>query len=215
MSYETRDCIRLIEIVTEEQQQLNKVYNKFNNFVKSEMNEKLRHKTVHIKNGLSNKRHRAKKAYWSENLSVLWNDYVDAERQASHAYGREKQRLRAVVHSRRDELNRGVQAANRRHWRQMQENLLQLQTDNPKEYWKFIGNLGIAKEQSNCIPWEAITPEEVVITDPDLVLQQWKNDFQWLLNINDENVVQEPVDTGLEDIISLEEIKLAVRLAKC
>ncbi len=68
----------------------------------------------------------------------------------------------------------------------MQQNLLQLQRDNPKEYWKFIGNLGIAKERSNRIPWEVITPEEVVITDPDLVLQQWKNDFQGLLNSNDE-----------------------------
>ncbi len=112
------------------------------------MNKKLSHKNVHIKNGLSNKRHRVKKAYWSENLSVLWNSYVDAERQASHAYGWEKQCLRALVCSQRDELDRGIQAAKRRHWRQMQENLLQLQTDNPKECWKFIGNLGIAKEWS-------------------------------------------------------------------
>ncbi len=85
-----QDCIRLIEIGTEEQQQLNEVYDKFSNFVKSEMNEKLSHKTVHIKNGLSNKRRKVKKAYWSENLSVIWNAYVDAERQASHAYGWEK-----------------------------------------------------------------------------------------------------------------------------
>ncbi len=137
---------------TGEQQQLNEVYDKFSNFIKSEMNEKLSHKIVHIKNGLSNKRHIVKKAYWSENLSVLWNAYVDAERQASHAYGWEKQCLREVVHSWRDELDCCVQAAKKRHWRQMQENLLQLQTDNPKEYWKFIGNLGIAKERSNRIP---------------------------------------------------------------
>ncbi len=66
----------------------------------------------------------------------------------------------------------------------------------------------------------------MVITDPDLVLQRWKSDFQGLLNSNDDNVIQEPeldppppepppVDTDLEDIISLEEVKLAVRLAKC
>ncbi len=35
-------------------------------------------------------------------------------------------------------------------------------------------------------------PEGVIITDPDLVLQQWKNYFQRLLNSNDKNVVQEP-----------------------
>ncbi len=85
-----------------------------------------------------------------------------------------------------------MQAAKRQHWCQMKENLLQLQTDNPNEYWKFIGNLGIAKERSNHIPWEVITPEGVVITDPDLVLQWWKSDFQGLLNNNDGNIVQEP-----------------------
>ncbi len=83
------------------------------------MNEKLSHKTVHIKNGLSNKRRTVKKAYWSENLSVLWNAYVDAERLARHAYGWEKQCLRAVVCSRRDELDHGVQASKRQHWHQM------------------------------------------------------------------------------------------------
>ncbi len=97
-----------------------------------------------------------------------------------------------MVCSQRDELDHGVQAAKRWHWRQMQENLLQLQTDNPKEYWKFIGNLGVEKERSNCIPWEIITTEGVVIIDPDLVLQQWKGDFQGLLNSNDEDVIQEP-----------------------
>ncbi len=62
----------------------------------------------------------------------------------------------------------------------------------------------------------------MVIADPDLVLQQWKSDFQGLHNSNDDDVVQEPeldspppVDTTLEDSISLEEIKLAVHLAKC
>ncbi len=71
-----QDCIRLtIEIGTEEQQQLNEVYDKFSNFVKSEMIEKLSHKTVHIKNGLSNKRCSVKKAYWSENHSVLWKRF--------------------------------------------------------------------------------------------------------------------------------------------
>ncbi len=49
-----QDCIRLFEIGTEEQQQLNEGYDKFCNFVKSII-----------------KLYTLKKAYWSENLSVL------------------------------------------------------------------------------------------------------------------------------------------------
>ncbi len=46
---------RLIEIETEEQHQLNEVYEKFSDFVKSEMNEKLSPKLYTLKMGLVTK----------------------------------------------------------------------------------------------------------------------------------------------------------------
>ena len=219
------EYISIIENRVLNQERLNEMFDGFCNCVKSEMNEKLSHRTVRVVNGLSNKRRRVKKPYWTDDLSMLWNRYAEAEKKASQANGREKQRLRAVARGYRDALDRNVQAAKRKYWREMQDSLLKLQTENPKEYWRFIGKIGVAQERSNRIPWEVIDADGVVKSDPDSVIKRWKNDFEKLLN-SDEDSAQEPeldppppepppVDTGLDNSISLQEVQLAVRVAKC
>ncbi len=42
-----------------------------------------------------NKKSKLKKPYWNDTLDGAWNAYAAADKQASHAYGRSKQKLRA------------------------------------------------------------------------------------------------------------------------
>ncbi len=56
---------------------------------------KLDYKTVTISHGLSNKRKRVKKLWWTDKLTELWNISCDAESKWSKAVGIEHIRLKA------------------------------------------------------------------------------------------------------------------------
>ena len=217
-------CINRLEMNEQQQVTLNTVYDQFCDIVKLEMDSKLHHRTVHIDSGLTQKRRRVKKPYWSDELDGLWKAYSDAARKANRAHGREKQRLREEARSRRQILDRQVQSAKRRYWRQMQDTLLNMQSDNPKEYWNYIGKLGVGSERKKNVPWEVLDAEGNSVNDHVSVLQKWKDDFSQLLN-SDENEYVVPVpdttppepntiETGLDDDISLAEVKESLVRAK-
>ncbi|VDI43282.1 Hypothetical predicted protein [Mytilus galloprovincialis] len=54
--------------------------------------------------------------------------------------------------------------------------------DNPKEFWRKIGKIGIGAERQRNIPMEINLEDGSVSTDPISVLNKWKNDFSSVEN---------------------------------
>ena len=76
---------------------------------------------------------------------------------------------------------------------------MNLQSNHPKDYWKYIGSLGVKQERSVHIPWEVSLEDGTVTNDRDLVLGKWRSDFESLHN---PEIDVEPQDTPPPDGIS-------------
>ena len=59
-----------------------------------------------------------------------------------------------------------------------------LNTDNPKEFWRRIGEIGMANERKPQIPLEVIDDAGNLLTNKKDVIDKWKNDYQNLYNEN-------------------------------
>ncbi|XP_071123605.1 uncharacterized protein [Mytilus edulis] len=62
----------------------------------------------------------------------------------------------------------------------MQDELKNLE-DNPKEFWRKIGKIGVGNNRQS-IPMEVKMEDNSICTDPKIVLDKWKCDFSNMLN---------------------------------
>ncbi len=86
-----------------------------------------------------------KKPWWTDKLIELWNVSCDAEREWCKAVGVEKIRHKANM---RAAQNVFVNNAKRAYSQKNQEELMQLNSADPREFWKRIGKIGVAAERS-------------------------------------------------------------------
>ena len=123
----------------------------------------------------------------------------------------------------RKEFDRHVQRAKQIHWFKIQTDLLEDLANDLKEFWKTIGKVSISKCQNKLIPMEVVSEDGQIENDIDIVLERWKSDFsalynrprsQSLDNNIDLNQRQNYVETGINEYISIFEVKKAVNEAK-
>ena len=102
--------------------------------------------------------------------------------------------------------------------------------NNPREFWKKVNNLGVCSgRKPNNIPHEVLDENGDVITDIELVMTKWQNDFSHLYNqtnvqaddaaMADLGDVNEPIDledggSEINGDISREDVEIALKLAK-
>ncbi len=84
------------------------LYGEFCDQIKKELKCKLDYKTVIISHGLSNKRRRVKKPWWTDMLTEVWNVSCDAEREWSKAVRVEKIRLKANMRATQNVFDKHV-----------------------------------------------------------------------------------------------------------
>ena len=160
-------------------------YDGFRDVVSAEMDRKLRKKVIKLRSGLSNKRRRFKKQWWTDELSELWNGLCDVEpRWKSTPHGALKTRLKTELRQVQKNFDREVQKAKRRYWFSAQQELLSMQKDNTKDFWCYIGRLGVGQDRckSTDIPWEVRTADGETVTDKEAVMSVWRSHFESLLN---------------------------------
>jgi hypothetical protein len=220
------NCIQRIELGLCDQADINDCYDSFCEVIKSEMGTYLPSRTIRFSDGLSNKRRRIKKPYWNDSLSALWKEHTSAQKAVGKARGPEKQRLKVIAKQKRKALDRAIQCEKRKYWHKMQTDLLELQSSDPKEYWKFVGKLGMSSTRKVHIPWEALASDGTVASQYDEVMSIWKEHFNTLLNSDADSeceprpvsvtVTQHEVmrDGMLDADISLEEVRSALARAK-
>ena len=115
---------------------------------------------------------------------VLWNGMCTAEKAWHRTNGRDKHKLRADFVQKRRELDKQVQRAKREYWYQQQRDLLSMNSNDPKSFWKKIGHISVGNERKQPVPEEVIYEDGSVSKDSNDVLKKWQNDFSNLLNVN-------------------------------
>ena len=216
----------ITKIVRDEYTQglMDEMYVMFCEELKSEMNEKLEKRIIVLDSSVSQKRRRTGKPWWNDHLSELWNKLTVAERRWSRAYGQIKARLKADKCAAQRQFDKCVQSTKRTWWRQQQELLLAMQTDQPGEFWKRIGELGVAQNRKKNIPWEVVLEDGTIVTDKQKVLSYWESKFKDLYNpesgvgsndnVNQDIPQRDVVDNRMNDIITWQEILYALLKAK-
>ena len=178
--------IQMIEQKIQSEHHLNSAYDDFVNMVTTEMDKKL---PVKRKGGNYVRRKKSLlKPYWNEELQREWDLKVEKEREwlKQKACNNQKVRLRAVYCEQRRRFDRLNRRFKREYQMHKQKELADMQNDGDKRlFWKEIGKIGIHKERKVPIPWEVVTETGEVVSDKEVVLERWKNDFKKLYN--DEN----------------------------
>ena len=92
----------------------------------------------------------------------------------SHESGSRKKHLRHTYYvNTRKMFDKRVNRDKRQHWYTVQEGLVH-NTDNPKEFWRKIGKIGVGSERRNKIPMEVKLSDASVSNDKNIVLNKWK-----------------------------------------
>ncbi len=79
-------------------------------------------------------------------------------------------------------LDKAVHKAKRSHWQRRQEEILTLQQENSKEFWKNDVNIGMGSEQHSKVQWQVIMTDGSISKDKRVVLDQWGTKYSELLN---------------------------------
>ena len=64
----------------------------------------------------------------------------------------------------------------------LQETMLQQQSDDPKEHYKYVAKIGVAQDRKPNIPRKVVLPRGSASHDRDVVLNHRRNEFEVLLN---------------------------------
>ncbi len=85
-------------------------------------------------------------------------------------------------------FDKNVQSAKRTYRRENQEYLLNLNTTNPQEFWKRIGQIGVATERQKSIPMKVVK-DGVVYNDKAVVINERGSQYSALYNFQTNNTV--------------------------
>ncbi|CAG2201701.1 unnamed protein product [Mytilus edulis] len=114
--------------------------------------------------------------------------YRIAERAWHKCHNGCKKDLRHIFVEKRKLFDKSSQKAKRQFWYNSQEQLLDDQKRDPREFWKKIGKVGVGNERQKSIPMEVTLDDGTTSTDTNTVLNKWKNCFDKLLNCNNQTI---------------------------
>ena len=213
--------IQDIEGKVKSQVDLDCIYTNFVKIIDKEMHQKLNPRSIKLQTGVSNKKRRIKKPWWTDNLTSIWNELCLREKTMLKCRN-DKRKIRAEFLTQRKLFNAEVQRAKRAHWKMKQVEIEELESTNPKRFWKEIGKIGIGQDRRKDIPMEVKLPNGDISTNVKDVMNVWKTGFETLLNASNGEVVNELryVNTNLDNStlnsdICETELKLAVNRLKC
>ncbi len=161
------------------QDKVDNLYETFNAFYHNEMN-------VHLKyiNTLPNhsRKYKSKpKPWWNEMLEDLWKNLVKIERRLKSNVNKNKRRTARKQEEFKNAKNifdQEYKKQKRKYYREKQLNIENINTKNPREFWRLISNIGPCKKKPNNIPLEVLLENGEVIKDVPTVLNTWKEKYK-------------------------------------
>ena len=187
------------------------------------MHQKLNPKKVKLQSGISNKKRRIRKPWWTENLTSIWNELCLHEKKMLKC-SCNKRKIKEEFLSQRRLFNAEVQRAKREYWKKKQAELGELESTDPKMFWKEIGKIGVGQDRSKEVPMEVKLSNGNLSNNVNDVLKIWKTGFENLLNgPHDEDISVLQHDnpnydnnTGfLNSDICETALKIAIKRLKC
>ena len=61
-------------------------------------------------------------------------------------------------------------------------------TENPRDFWKDIGELGLDRERKLGIPMEILDENKQIQTETYEVLHKWKSEYEYMFNDNNDEL---------------------------
>ena len=198
------DIVNQLETTVTNQDGIDNEYEKLIELIHEEMDRNLDYKdyTPGMK-----KRKKRSKPYWDDEVAKLWKNARDDERTYLSCNGSTtvKRTLRLkFVHS-RDRFDKALRRAQRQYNARQQNYISALRTDNPREFWREIDKLSpdarVTPPPPPPPPPSGVMRDDgSIATDPDEVLNRWKQDFQRLYDTDDTTVQNTEFMTGLEQL---------------
>ncbi|XP_060597913.1 uncharacterized protein LOC132751716 [Ruditapes philippinarum] len=180
---EVNSTIDTLEQGMRTQNDVNIAYDKWCEIVKNAMYENVPYKSIKIGPGTGSKKRRPGKPWWTDNLSDLWCKLSIAEKQWLQCYNRaDRVSFKAKYVSIRKQFDAEVQRAKRRHWYNLQKDILNECNVDRSSFWKSVGRIGITQANKKIIPDEVVLADGSVSADPSDVLLKWKIEFSNLFN---------------------------------
>ncbi len=172
-----QNIIYQLETVHESQALLDKVYDNLCKSIFEELDSSLGVKSATKK---VRKRNKCCKPYWSDDLQLLWNDMLAAEKKFVKCKDKHTQKiLRRSFKDKQLQFDRSLRKASRQYNRMVILELESACDDSPKKFWDTIKQLGPRKAKS--IPMTVKVGDDLV-SDKVEVCNKWKSDFEMLYN---------------------------------
>ena len=180
--------LNLYEIVAsplnEGQSQVDNVYSRLCESILCEMDQ-------HLKS-VSTQKHSFKpkkvgKPYLNRDLHNLWKDMNNSEKNFIKFKGPStiKESLRQNFIQKRRIFDKALKNAENMYYQKVVNDIENVCTSNPREFWNFVKNLGPRNKKS--IPVSVYDNEGNLTDNVSVVLSKWQNDFSSLLNRPEDN----------------------------
>ena len=174
------NCISGIEQSRETQRDIDNVYESVCSIYYREMKNFF--KCKQLSPGSKQRSKRKPKPFWNEQLTQLWEALRIAERKYLKAKQStvERRNYQQSFKSKQNEFDKLYKKLKRKYERQKRIDIETLNTENPREFWREVKNLGPRKIIE--IPTSVYSDSGSITNNISDVLQKWKTDFQSLLN---------------------------------
>ena len=174
------NSIRKIENSTSCQENVNSLYSEICSDLFKEFDLEIPYRVAGKK---SRKRFKNYKPYWNDTLTNLWKEMVKAEKLYHRWKSKnEKHILKTNFDIARKNFDKKLRNCERTYNRQLADQIEELNTENPREFWDHINKLG--PKRQNDIPTQVYDANGNLNSDINFVKDKWKSDFESLFQVD-------------------------------
>jgi hypothetical protein len=176
-----RNTINSIENNRTSATEISKIYEELTSEIQQHMEEVLDVKNLN-KTTTKNRKAKHHKPFWNENLSTLWKETCKVEKEFLNYKGNRKHTAekREKYHKSRRNFDKELRRADRKYNAERRDRIDQLDTNNPKEFWREVNSLG--PKSTSKVDYRTKTAENTLETDPEKIKNKWKSEFSNLYN---------------------------------
>ena len=120
--------------------------------------------------------------FWNTELKVLWQSCKKAERYYIRCHCNERHTARAEFILKQKEFQTRFRYYKRQYHKKKSTDIEHFRTDNSREFWKLLKNLGPKHTSNDAIPILAKSRNGEVIYECSEVLNIWKHTFETLFS---------------------------------